>query len=298
MKAEATAIQMPDLIDTGDSDGPPMHQSIEALTAPATPIVDDLFGDGPSIGVSTSEQNKDDDPFADVSFHTNNDKEHVDDIFSGMTTDSSGAAGAHMTSNQNGAELFDIFGSNLETSAEQLNNKKDVNDLMSGLFIKEKDVKRQGTSSDALSENIFSVSSTNLSHQVSNDTYNKTYGAQLAGTNANPMLPVGTMPYNMSPGIMFNPAIPSQPINYGAMGNLLAQQQLLAAMSNYQQLGNLHPQNSGFSQDAETQGGGYTSALPDVFNSSLPVQTSTSVMNGSKKEETRAFDFISVSLDS
>ncbi|KAK1367152.1 protein MODIFIED TRANSPORT TO THE VACUOLE 1 [Heracleum sosnowskyi] len=288
VKAEATAIQMPDLIDTGDSDGPPMHQSIEALTTPATLIVDDLFGDGPSIGVSTSEQNKDDDPFADVSFHTNNDKEHVDDIFSGMTTDSSGARGAHMTPNQNGAELYDIFGSKLETSVEQLNNKKDVNDLMSSLFIKENDVEQQGTSSDALSENIFSVSSTNLSHQVTNDPFNKTYSAQLASTNANPLLPVGTMPYNMSPGMMFNPAIPSQPINYGAMGNLLAQQQFLAAMSNYQQLGNLHPQNSGFSQAVETQG-----ALPDVFNSSLPVQTSTSVMNGSKKEETRAFDFIS-----
>ncbi|KAL8096466.1 protein MODIFIED TRANSPORT TO THE VACUOLE 1 [Apium graveolens] len=291
VKAEATAIQMPDLIDTGNSDGPPMHESIEALTTPAMPIVDDLFGDGPSIGVSTSAQNKDDDPFADVSFHTNNDKEHVDDIFSGMTTDSSGATGAHMTSNQNGAELFDIFGSNLETSAKQINNKKDVNDLMSDLFIKEKDVKQQGTSSDGLSENIFSVTSTNLSHQVTNDTFNKAYGAQIAGTN--PMLPAGTMPYNMSPGIMFNPAIPSQPINYGAMGNLLAQQQFLAAMSNYQQLGNLHPQNSGYSQAVETQGGGYSSALPDVFNSTLPVQTSTSVMNGSKKEETRAFDFIS-----
>ncbi|WOH07097.1 hypothetical protein DCAR_0626526 [Daucus carota subsp. sativus] len=292
LKVETAAIQMPDLIDTADSDGPPMHQSIEALATPATPIVD-LFGDGPSTAVSTSEQKKDDDPFADVSFHTNNEKEHVDDIFSGMTTGNSGTVGVNMTPNQNGAELFDIFGSNLETSAEQVNNKKDVNDLMSGLFIKEKDVKQQGTSSDALSENIFSVPSTNLSNQVTTDTFNKTYGAQIAGTNVNPMFPVGTVPYNMSPGIMYNTAIPSQPINYGAMGNLLAQQQFLATMSNYQQLGNLHPQNSGFSPALETQGGGYSSALPDVFNSSLPVQTSTSVMNGSKKEDTRAFDFIS-----
>ncbi|XP_074379734.1 protein MODIFIED TRANSPORT TO THE VACUOLE 1-like [Apium graveolens] len=289
VKAETTAIQMPDLIDTGDSDDL-THQSPEVLTTPATPIIDDLFGDSQSTGFSTTEH--DDDPFADVSFHTNNDKEHVDDIFSGMITDKTGAVEAHLTSNQNGAEIFDIFGPNSGPPGMQVN--KDVNDLMSGLSITgEKEVNQQETSSKAFSPNILSASSANLNTQGTNDTISKIYGAQTAGINANHMFPVGTVPYNLPPGVMYNPAYPSQPINYAAMQNLLAQQQFLATMSNYQQLGNLHPQNFGFNQAAETQGGVYSSALPDVFNSGLPTQNPTSVMSGPKKEETRAFDFIS-----
>ncbi|KAK1393111.1 protein MODIFIED TRANSPORT TO THE VACUOLE 1 [Heracleum sosnowskyi] len=283
VKAETTAIQMPDLIDTGDSENL-IHQRTEVLTTPATPIID-VFGDTQNTGVSISEH--DDDPFADVSFHTNNDKEHVDDIFSGMTTDNTGPVKAHLTSNENGAELFDIFGSNSGTSAIQVNNTKDVNDLMSGLSITGEEVNQQGTSSKV------SVSSANVNHQGTNDTISKIYGAQTAGINANHMFPVGTVPYNLSPAVMYNPAYSSQPLNYAAMENLLAQQQLLATMSNYQQLGNLLPQNFGLNQVAETQGGGFSSALPDVFNTSLPTQNPTSVIGGPKKEETRAFDFIS-----
>ncbi|KAI8009879.1 Protein MODIFIED TRANSPORT TO THE VACUOLE 1 [Camellia lanceoleosa] len=53
---------------------------LEQKTA-TVPIFDDLFGDSLGTGVSASEHKNDDDPFADVSFHTNDDKEHVTDIF-------------------------------------------------------------------------------------------------------------------------------------------------------------------------------------------------------------------------
>ncbi|XP_034695559.1 protein MODIFIED TRANSPORT TO THE VACUOLE 1-like [Vitis riparia] len=111
--------------------------------------------------------------------------------------------------------------------------------------------------------------------------------------NANVMSPLGLMQCNIPPGIMFNPAFPSQPMNYGAMGNFFAQQQFLAAMSNFQQLGNLTSQSAGMGHAGGTMEGGYSSPLPDIFHPHIPTQSPTAVMTSSKKEETKAFDFIS-----
>ncbi|KAJ6715310.1 hypothetical protein OIU85_026780 [Salix viminalis] len=269
VKAEAAHVQMPDLIDTGDSDDffgtddSIKKQSEQLIVNPmtsATPLIDDLFGDNVGTSVSTGEQ-KNEDPFADVSFHTSEGGEHEDDLFSGMTFD----------------------------------DKPGVSDLMAGMSINENvsKTKLQVASPAVLTESLFSDLTSNPSHQVTNDALNGSLGLSVTGVNVNPLYPSGTVPYNMHPGIMLNSAFQSQPMNYAAMGNFLAQQQFLATMSNIQHLSNLNVQNAGVSHASGTDGGGYSSAHPDIFQSNFPNQVPTSTMNNSKKEDTRAFDFIS-----
>ena len=118
-------------------------------------------------------------------------------------------------------------------------------------------------------------------------------GSQAVGYSANPMFPTSQLPYNIQSGITFNQPYSSQPLNYGAMGNLLAQQQFLATMANLQHLSNVNMQDADVAQIAGTKG---SSPLPNVFQSNFLNQTPSSMINNSKKEETKAFDFISVSL--
>lgn len=303
VKAETAHVQMPDLMDTGDSDDffgtddSIKMQSEQHIVNPmtsTTPLIDDLFGDGVGTGVSTGEEQKNEDPFADVSFHTSEGREHGDDLFSGMTFDDKpGADENHMPANENGPELFDIFGSNSEFLKGQENSETGVSGLMASMSINDNVSKLQVTSPAVFSESLFSDLTSNPSHQVTNDALNGSLGLSATGINVNPLHPSGTVPYNMHPGIMLNPAFHSQPINYAAMGNFLAQQQFLATMSNIQHLSNLNVQNAGVSHASGTDGGGYSSALPDIFQSNFPNQAPTSTMNSSKKEDTRAFDFIS-----
>ncbi|GKV27142.1 hypothetical protein SLEP1_g36346 [Rubroshorea leprosula] len=58
-------------------------------------------------------------------------------------------------------------------------------------------------------------------------------------------------------------------INYVALGNFFAQQPLLATMSNLQHFANLNAKNPGISNGSETNGG-YSSPLPDIFQSNFP----------------------------
>ncbi|PON46915.1 Target of Myb protein [Parasponia andersonii] len=298
VKAEAVSIVlMPDLIDTGDSDD--FHgtynseekqndQIFSNLTTPASQLIDDLFGDNSSNVVGTTELKSDDDPFADVSFHTNESKEPVDDLFSGMTVDGKeGVIENHIAGMKNGPEVFDIFGSDSGILGQE-NHKKYVEDLMGGLSINESGTKmmQNGTSSGEVSQALFSDTKSHPSHQVSNNAMSGILGPQTAGMNANFMFPQGAIP----PGFMFNQAFPPQQINYGAMGNLFAQQ--LATMSSFQHMGNLTAQNSG----GVGTTGGYSSALPDIFQSKFPSPAANSTVNSSKKEETKAFDFISISV--
>jgi hypothetical protein len=306
LKVETTSVvQMPDLIDTGDSDdchdGSTKDQSDQNLTnlsIPA-PLIDDIFGGGLATDVSTSEPNNVDDPFADVSFHAGDGGEHADDLFSGMTVDRQSSNEILMEGMKNGTELLDIFGSNLELPQGQETPKKDVNDLMSGLSINENasNMQKKGTSVGAFSENMFSDSNSHPGHQVTNDSLSSMFSSPTAATNANAMFPFGAMPYNIPSGFMFNPAFSSQPMNYAAMGSLFAQQQLLAKMSELQPLGDMNGQNVGVGHFSGTDVA-YSSALPDIFKPNFTTQTPSSLMNSSKKEETRAFDFISVSSSS
>ncbi|XP_062087544.1 protein MODIFIED TRANSPORT TO THE VACUOLE 1 [Humulus lupulus] len=292
VKADAVpVVQMPDLIDTGDQDDflgtqnsedQQNDQIITNLTKPP-PLIDDLFGDNFSNAVSTSELKNDDDPFADVSFHSSESKEPAD-LFSEMTVDSKEDASANHLAKKTAPELFDIFGYDSGITMEQENQKKDVDDLMIGLSINENGPKaeQKGSSSGLLSQALFSDTKSHPSHQVSNDMTG-ILGPQTVGMNANFMFPQGAMPYNIPPGFMFNQAFPSQQINYAAMGNLFAQQLAL------QQLGHLTAQNSGSVQVAGATDG----ALPDIFQPNFPAPAANPTVNSSKKEDTRAFDFIS-----
>ncbi|KAL7219341.1 hypothetical protein ACSBR2_012418 [Camellia fascicularis] len=137
IKSESSTVQMPDLIDTSVPDDSntaadfikmQSDQHILEQKTATVPIFDDLFGDSLGTGVSASEHKNDDDPFADVSFHTNDDREHVTDIFSGMNADKPGTNEVHMAANGNGngngPEPFDNFGPTFEGPQQEENHKK------------------------------------------------------------------------------------------------------------------------------------------------------------------------------
>ncbi|KAK7294237.1 hypothetical protein RJT34_17124 [Clitoria ternatea] len=291
--------ELPDLIDTGDSNDylgvgdttkSTTDHSIANLT-PSTPLVDDLFGDfSGSIGASHELKN-DDDPFADVSFHTSENKERADDLFSGMTIgdDKQGDHESHGQGNRNDPLLFDIFTSN----SEQGNHNKSVGDLMAGLSMEENSssMKQKGTSPSFQPESLFS----GLSNHIPDNNSGGMLSSQPVGFNVNPMFPTGSMLYNTQPGFMLNQPYSSQPLNYGAMGTLLAQQQLLATMANLQHLSNVNMQDGGVTQIAGSNG---RTPFPDIFQPSFQTQTPSSMINSSKKEETKAFDFISDHISS
>lgn len=294
MKREP-AVDLPDLIDTGDSDyttedtlNMPNAINTGSTVATAAPLMDDdWFGDSTDTGLSSSEKKNDDDPFADVSFH-NEEKESADDLFSGMTVGEKPAAGGNHV-----PELFDMFGSTAKLEAEP-KDSKNINDLMASFSIDENSSNQKGSSSSTLADNLFAMPSTN-SHQAPENPLGGILGSQSPVFIQNPMVPGGVMPFNFPPGMMMNPAFASQPLNYAAMASLLAQQQYLGNMSNFQQFGNMNAQGSGNVLPLGTNGGNQ-SALPDIFQPNFANQAPTSTMNGSKKEDTRAFDFISVSF--
>lgn len=296
------AVQMPDLIDTDNSDSlfgaddlanMQSGEGIKIASTSATPLMDDLFGDNLGSGLSSGQQKNDDDPFADVSFHTGNEKVPEADLFSGMTVDKSDATEIHSANNRNGPELFDIFGPSVEVPQEPNNSRKEVPDLMNSLSLNgnESSMKQNGSSGATPYQNIFQESTIAPHHQASNDTLTSILSSQAGGANANPMFPLGAMQYNLPPGFVLNPSFAPQGLNYNAMGNIFAQQQLLATLSSYQQLGSVHPSTS--ASHAADSAEGYGSALPDIFNASISNQPPTSLMNTSKKEDTKAFDFIS-----
>lgn len=295
----ATVVELPNLIDTGDSNDNNIMDNTTKSTnelnlgnlTPSTPLVDDLFGDiSGSIGTSHHELKNDDDPFADVSFHTSEGKEQADDLFSGMTVgdDKQDDHESHKQGIQSDLQLFDIFAS----SSKQGNHNESVGDLMGGLSIDENisTTKQKGTSSAVQSETLFS----GLNSHTPDNTLGGMLGSQPVGFNVNPVFPTGHLPY-MQPGIMLNQPYPSQPLNYGAMGTLLAQQQFLATMANFQHLSNVNMRDDAVSQMVGPNG---NSPLPDIFQPSFAPQTPSSMINNPKKEDTKAFDFISDHLAS
>lgn len=293
VKAEtATAVQMPDLIDTSDSDyidgtNDSTHtqgaENTGSSTKEATHSIYDLLGDNVGSGVSISEERNDDDPFADVSFHSGQGPDSTDDIFKGLTIgDKPDANQNHVTINESRPDLFDIFGSS-DISSEQVNQRNDVNALMAGLSVNESEVKGiPGMPSEA----ILSDFKSNPGYQVTNDTLNGMVGSQVTGISPNAMPLSSSLPFSIPPGMMFNPAFPSQPINYVAMSNFLAQQQLLANMSNFQLNGNMNAQSVGSSYVTSN-----ASPFPDIFQANFPTQA-PNLMGSDLKEETKAFDFI------
>ncbi|KAI9109525.1 hypothetical protein K1719_019579 [Acacia pycnantha] len=252
----ANVAELPSLIDTGDPNdcygqdnatkNPNDHNEVN-FTSP-TPLVDDLFGDFGS-SVQGSEPKNEEDPFADVSFHTNESKEHTDGLFSGMVVGDK--------------QVDNVLGNRKNTSS----TKQQLN------------------------------SATNLNNHVTphhpDNILGGILGSQVTGYNINPMLSTGHMPYGIQPGIMTNhknQLYSTQPLNYGAVGNLLAQQQFLATMANFQHINNVNMHDASVAQIGGAKG---TTPLPDIFQSNFASQAPSSVINNSKKEENKAFDFIS-----
>uniref|UniRef100_A0A7N0TS72 VHS domain-containing protein n=1 Tax=Kalanchoe fedtschenkoi TaxID=63787 RepID=A0A7N0TS72_KALFE len=296
LKVETTNSQLPDLIETDYID--PFHEREEPRDEnhrhdekSSAPFIDDLFGGSPVKDISSSDEKTADDPFADVSFHTNEGKNNANDLFQGMTigeTSVDGEASSHSSG------VFDIFGSNLDGKKEEVTLKRDVLDLMADLSFNEKEsVKKQSAiSTGTTPEDIFSsFSNSKPSNQIPSVAFNNFLGSQAASTNLDNSIPIAPVMYGMPPGVMFNQPIPSQMMNYGAMGNLLAQQQqLLATMANFQQLGNMGSQHPVGGLSGGPMDGGYNSALPDIFHAKN--QAPITLMGNSKKEDTKAFDFI------
>ncbi|XP_054781272.1 protein MODIFIED TRANSPORT TO THE VACUOLE 1 [Prosopis cineraria] len=297
VKAEAAnVVELPNLIDTDDSDENLGGDNFTKTTddqnvsnlAPSTPLVDDLFGDFNGSIESSIEQKNDDDPFADVSFHTNENKGQADDLFSGMTIgDKQSDNLIHGLESISEPETFDIFASDSTQASHE-----HVSDLMAGLSVNENtsSTKQKTISSVSQSESLLAGLNNQFGHQAPGHDSGNMLNSQAVGFNANPMFPTGHLPYNVQPGIMLSHTYPSQPLNYSAMGSLLAQQQFLATMANFQHLGNVSMQDAGVAQIAGTDG---RMPMPDIFQSNFPTQTPTSMISSSKKEDTKAFDFIS-----
>ncbi|KAK9102358.1 hypothetical protein Sjap_019612 [Stephania japonica] len=323
VKTEANVVvQLPDLIDTGDSDDYNGHEELAKSQSDIigenlvtdTPVTSDLFGDSLISDISNNEsksedpfgdslisdisnnESKSEDPFAGVSFHTTENSERADDLFSGLKIDNKQEG--NLAASKNGSELLDIFSSTSDVMLEPTGGDGNLQDLMAGMSINQNnsDSKHQWLFSSPLSQ-ATSGMNTHASGQVSSDALNGAFSSQIAGMNPNIMFPLGPMQYNMAPGMMLNQTFASNPIDYGAMGNFFTQQQLLAAMSNLQAIGNLSAQpnaNHGLVGGNNIEGG-YASPLPDIFNPNMPVQTHSTTMASSKKEDTKAFDFISFS---
>ncbi|TKY48198.1 VHS domain-containing protein [Spatholobus suberectus] len=300
VKTDSAAVaELPNLIDTGDLNDyhgtgdttkSTNDQNIANLT-PSTPpsLADDLFGNFINSGVASNVLKNDDDPFADVSFHSNDNKECAD-IFSRMTVgdDKLDHHVSHGLGNRSEPESIDIFASN----SRHGNNGEFVDDLLAGLSIDENtsSTKQKATSPAIQSESLFSGLNNHVSHLGPDNGLGSMLGSQAVGFNVNSVFPSGHPPYTMQPGIMLNQPYSSQPLNYGAMGNLLAQQQFLATMANFQHLNNVNKHDGSTAQNAEPNG---RTTLPDIFQSNFSTQTPSSMINSSKKEETKAFDFIS-----
>ncbi|XP_016455936.2 protein MODIFIED TRANSPORT TO THE VACUOLE 1-like isoform X2 [Nicotiana tabacum] len=267
--AGAPVVQMPDLIDTGNSDdlfgaddlaNMQSGEGIKIASTSGAPLVDDLFGDNLGGGVASGQQKND-------------------------------ATEVHLAVDRTGPELFDMFGPSVEVPQDPNNPRKEIHDLMNSLSLNGNDSsKKQNGSSRGTYPDMFQESTIDP-HQASNDALNSIFSSQAGGANSNPMFPLGAMQYNLPPGFVLNPSFAPQALNYNAMGNMFAQQQFFATLSSYQQLATMHPSTS--ASHAADSAGGYGSALPDIFNPSISNHSPTSLMNTSKKEDTKAFDFIS-----
>lgn len=269
------AVPIPDLIDTFNLDEDESTTSNktyvdQGIGDSASPLIDDLFGSAPISNATISKTENGDDPFADVSFHVSSEK-HAD-IFSGLTVDDQKSEQNADAINK--PESFDIFGPNSVHAHDD--DRKKVHDLMAELS-------PFGTNQDNLQTGASGIDfygSTQQSQPLHRGNLNG-----ILGSNA--YYPVASMQYGLPPNMMFNPTIAAQSMQYGAMGAFITQQQLL-----YQNFGNI---NSGYgSASGISTDGGYSSSLPDIFQiSNIPVQSHSTARNASKRDDTKAFDFIS-----
>uniref|UniRef100_A0A453EIH1 VHS domain-containing protein n=2 Tax=Aegilops tauschii subsp. strangulata TaxID=200361 RepID=A0A453EIH1_AEGTS len=282
-ESRPTPVQMPDLIDTGDRDDLvtqlSAQESSEQIMGNSNYVssVDDLLG-GETIGNTSATSNGNgSDLFADVSFHEEEIKE-TNDLFSGMTVEEKSSASMH----DNSLIEQDIFGSSPEPLfQERVDDKGTVNDLMAGLNLNGTAQAQPGVKAETNS-NLNGSQFFDMNSQTSHVASGAALNGILGQSSFYQQVP---MQYNLSPQ-MFGQSFAGQQLNYGAMEALLAQQQQLL-----QNLGNF---NAGLGHPAfNSMSGGNASGMPDIFNSSNQPPHQVAVMSNSKKDETKAFDFVS-----
>ncbi|XP_062188934.1 tRNase Z TRZ3, mitochondrial-like [Phragmites australis] len=290
--AMSPPVQMPDLIDTGDQDdlatqssGQESHGQNIGKSAYVN-SVDDLLGGEPIADISTTTDANGSDPFADVSFHESEIKE-TNDLFSGLTVEEKSSAAMHGISSPNKNELPDILGSNPDPFIqESVTDKGTVIDLMPGL-----NLNGAGQAQPAVN----AEPNSNLSGSQFFDTNNQTsHVASAAALNGilgqNSFYQQTPSQYSVPQHMLFNQSFPGQQLNYDAMRILLAQQQQLLL----QNFGNF---NAGLGHSSfNSMNSENASVLPDIFNSSNQPQNHVAVMSNSKKDDTKAFDFVSVCI--
>ncbi|XP_047971738.1 protein MODIFIED TRANSPORT TO THE VACUOLE 1-like [Salvia hispanica] len=288
---------IPDMINTGDPgdllgmEDPEKAASEPTITnAPPSvaPLINDLLGDNSYSSESTDKLNVDDDPFADVSFHISQDKDRFANLFSGVALDMSGASEATVAAHKNVSEPFNLLNSSSEVFMEQGTSSEYATNLMDDMLANGNNpsVKKNANKD----EDVFHGLVSSTPNKSPNVALNSEFPLRAGDMNVNPIFPPGAQAYNIPSGFGVNPAFASQPMNYSAMGNHFAQQQFLAAMSNFHQLGNLQ---SSTTINSPGPVGVDAAPFPDIFNPGMATQPPTSLMNGSKKEDTKAFDFIS-----
>ncbi|KAI4331431.1 hypothetical protein MLD38_029621 [Melastoma candidum] len=280
-KPKKVETQMPDLIDTGSDlfgetdvyPGHPKDSDAGNISTHGGALIDDLLGDGTS-NVSKSHLNNDDDPFSDVSFYTDPASNQVDDLFAGMS-------------------LSDKKEKNMDPfpTPSPERTASNVDDLLAGFAISGSESESKQDVGGQNMSKLQSIAESFPPQQAYNDALSSMLGSQMPTTTA----ALGNIPVGVSPGLLFN-LQPQQPLNYGpgAMNNLLLQQQYLAMMSNLQQFGYLNTQAvDGMSQVASDKGSSTSAPFPNIFQNNFIAQTPTSVMSNSRREDTKAFDFIS-----
>jgi len=182
-------------------------------------------------------------------------------------------------------ELPDIFGSPPDSFIQgSVTDQGTVNDLMSGLNLNgtgqaHPPVKAEPNSTFSGSQ--FFDTNNEIGHVASAAALNG-----IVGQNSFYQQQQTPLQYSFPQHMMLNQSFPGQQLNYGAMGILLAQQQQLL-----QNFGNFNAElgNSSFN----SMNSGNASVLPDIFNSSNQPQNHVAAMSSSKKDDTRAFDFVS-----
>ncbi|KAH9306661.1 hypothetical protein KI387_011065, partial [Taxus chinensis] len=305
------AVEMPDLIDTGETDllgsGDPSQEKIIENT---TSAMVDLLGDG--IQSVTEEGNtisNGEDPFAGLSIHTDvaEGSNSNSNLFSGLVVGNSSESENEATRTlfKEESSLFSDF----SQSVEQCHSKpparsESLDDLFSSLAV-----------SQPLSDSSQQRAKVNAGNAISNDplaglqfpqqnhptgylAFNSAPSSQMMGMNS-PLLSSLGPPHSLPQNMMMPQMFPLQQMNFGPIGNPLAQQQLLAAMANLQHFGmGINPDSGVLLQTDSGIGKGSAHMYPDGFDfSSDPIASRVlNAENSRKEEKTRAFDFIAVSL--
>jgi ribonuclease Z len=280
---------MPDLIDTGYQDDLgnqiSAQESSEQIMGNSTHVasVDDLLGGEPIGNTSATSNGNGSDPFADVSFHEEDIKE-TNDLFSGMTVEEKSSTFVHDDSVLDKNEMPDIFGGSHEPLfQERVDDKGNVDDLMAGLNLNGTAQAQTGVKAETNS-NLSGSQFFDMNSQTSQVSSAAALNGILGQSSFYQQVP---LQYNMSPQ-MFGQSFSGQQLNYGAMEALLAQQQQLL-----QNFGNF---NAGLGHlSFNSMNGANAAGIPDIFNSSNQPQH-VPVMSNSKKDETKAFDFVSVCI--